>query len=134
MTESQRPSLSYRDAGVDIDAGDQLVEDLPLALAQGTDPTHEFLQRRIDCIVLSALQGGPQRLKDGLVVQTNFNKYRSLRINEMPDVELTIVPSTEAPTGIGEPGLPCVAPAVANAMARLGLGRPRRLPFIGGIV
>ena len=73
-------------------------------------------------------------LKDGLVQQTNFDSYRSLRINEMPEVEVVIVPSTEKPTGVGEPGLPAVAPAMANAMARLGLGRPKRLPFVGGIV
>ncbi len=73
-------------------------------------------------------------LKDGLVVQGNFDTYRSLRINEMPDVEVTLGPTTETPPGVGEPGLPAVAPAVANAMARLGLGRPKRLPFVGGIV
>ena len=56
----------------------------------------------------------------------NFDTYRSLRIHEMPEVEVTIVPSTEKPTGVGEPGVPPIGPAVANAMARLGLGRPRR--------
>lgn len=73
-------------------------------------------------------------LKDGIVQQQNFNTYRSLRIDEMPEVEVVIVPSTEKPTGVGEPGVPCVAPAVANAMSKLGLGRPRRLPFVGGLV
>jgi len=73
-------------------------------------------------------------LDGGRVVPTNFDTYRSLRIDEMPEVEVVIVPSTEAPTGVGEPGVPPAAPAVANAMARLGLGRPRRLPMVGASV
>jgi isoquinoline 1-oxidoreductase beta subunit len=73
-------------------------------------------------------------LDDGRPVQSNFDSYRSLRINEMPEVEVTIVPSTEKPTGVGEPGVPPIAPAVANAMARLGLPRPRRLPVVRGVV
>jgi len=71
-------------------------------------------------------------LDDGRPVPGNFDAYRSLRIHEMPEVEVTIVPSTEKPTGVGEPGVPPIGPAVANAMARLGLGRPRRLPIVRG--
>ncbi len=69
-------------------------------------------------------------LKDGHPVQGNFNDYRSLRMHEMPLVEVTIVRSNEKPTGVGEPGVPPIAPAVANALARLGLPRPRRLPML----
>jgi len=47
----------------------------------------------------------------------------------LPDIEVAIVPSSEAPTGVGEPGVPAVAPAVANAMARRTGKRPSRLPF-----
>ncbi len=72
-------------------------------------------------------------LDQGRPVQTNFDTYRSLRINEMPEVEVTIVKSSEKPTGVGEPGVPPIGPAVANAMARLGLGRPRQLPFVKGV-
>ena len=60
----------------------------------------------------------------------NFDEYRSLRINEMPEVEVVIVPSAEKPTGVGEPGVPPAAPAIANAIARLGRERPSRLPMI----
>jgi isoquinoline 1-oxidoreductase beta subunit len=66
----------------------------------------------------------------GRPVQGNFDTYRSLRINQMPDIEVTILPSAEKPTGVGEPGVPPIGPAVANAMARLGLERPRRLPIV----
>ena len=69
-------------------------------------------------------------LDEGRPVPANFDAYRSLRIHEMPDIEVTIVSSTEKPTGVGEPGVPPIAPAVANAMARLGLPRPGRLPFV----
>jgi isoquinoline 1-oxidoreductase beta subunit len=76
---------------------------------------------------------GEIALDEGRPVQGNFDNYRSLRINEMPEVEVTIVPSAEKPTGIGELGVPTIGPAVANAMARLGLGRPRRLPMVRGV-
>jgi isoquinoline 1-oxidoreductase beta subunit len=76
---------------------------------------------------------GEITLKDGKPEQDNFDTYRSLRINEMPDVEVTIVRSSEKPTGVGEPGVPPIGPAVANAMARLGMDRPRRLPVVRGV-
>ncbi|KKC24717.1 aldehyde oxidase [Sphingomonas sp. SRS2] len=69
-------------------------------------------------------------LKAGLPTVSNFNDYRSLRINEMPEIEVVIVPSNAAPTGIGEPGVPPLAPAVANALAALGHSRPSRLPMV----
>lgn len=73
---------------------------------------------------------GEITLDEGRPVQGNFDTYRSLRINEMPEVEVVIVPSTEKPTGVGEPGVPPLSPAVANAMARLGIQRPRQLPLV----
>ncbi len=77
---------------------------------------------------------GQITLDAGRPVQTNFHEYRSLRIHEMPAVEVTIIPSTEKPSGIGEPGVPPIGPAVANALAALGHGRPRQLPMQGGTV
>lgn len=71
-------------------------------------------------------------MEDGRVVPGNFDTYRSLRINEMPAVKVTIVKSSESPTGVGEPGVPPIGPAVANAMARLGRVRPRQLPIVPG--
>lgn len=68
-------------------------------------------------------------LEEGRVVQSNFHDYRPLRIQEMPEIEVHIVPSAEAPTGVGEPGVPPIVPAVANAMLAL-TGEPvQRLPF-----
>jgi isoquinoline 1-oxidoreductase beta subunit len=68
-------------------------------------------------------------LHAGRVVQSNFHDYRPLRIDEMPAVEVHIVPSSAKPTGVGEPGVPPIAPAVANAWRRLTGQRLHRLPF-----
>ena len=68
-------------------------------------------------------------LDKGRVVQSNFNDYRMLRINEMPRVDVVIVPSSEKPTGVGEPGVPPIGPAVANAWRALTGTAVRHLPF-----
>jgi isoquinoline 1-oxidoreductase beta subunit len=78
---------------------------------------------------LSAALHGAITLKDGVVEQSNFHQYAPIRIDEMPNVEVYIVPSTEKPTGIGEPGVPPVAPAVANAIAAATGKRVRNLPI-----
>ena len=78
---------------------------------------------------LSAALHGAITLKDGRVEQSNFHDYRPLRINEMPRVEVHIVPSNEKPTGVGEPGVPPIAPAVANALAAATGQRLRNLPL-----
>lgn len=78
---------------------------------------------------LGAVLYGTITLKDGRVEQDNFNSYRVLRINEMPKVEVHIVPSTEPPTGVGEPGVAPVGPAVANAIFAATGKRIRMLPF-----
>ncbi len=68
-------------------------------------------------------------LKDGVVEQANFDTYEPLRMSDMPVVEVHIVPSSEAPTGIGEPGVPPLAPAVANAIFAATGERLRSLPL-----
>jgi isoquinoline 1-oxidoreductase subunit beta len=78
---------------------------------------------------LSAALYGSLTLKNGVVVQSNFHDYRLLRLNEMPRVEAYIVPSTERMGGVGEPGVPPIAPAVANAVAVLTGKRLRELPL-----
>ena len=68
-------------------------------------------------------------LKDGRVEQSNFHDYQMLRMFESPEIEVYIVPSTESPTGVGEPGVPPVAPALANAIFAVTGKRVRRLPI-----
>ena len=78
---------------------------------------------------LSAALSGAITFKDGRVQQSNFDDYRVLRLPDMPRVEVHIVPSTERPGGIGEPGTPPIAPAVANAVAALTGERLREMPL-----
>jgi isoquinoline 1-oxidoreductase beta subunit len=74
---------------------------------------------------LSAALTGAVTLKDGKVEQGNFDDYPVLRINEMPAIEVHIVPSKAKPSGVGEPGTPVIAPALANALALID-GKPVR--------
>ncbi|MCF6371372.1 xanthine dehydrogenase family protein molybdopterin-binding subunit [Rhizobium halophilum] len=66
----------------------------------------------------------------GKVVQSNFHDYRSIRINEMPEVVVEIIKSSQRPTGVGEPGLPPIGPAVANAWRSLTGTPVRQLPIV----
>ncbi len=68
-------------------------------------------------------------IQNGQVQQSNFDNYPMLRIADMPKVEVHLVPSHESPGGIGEPGVPSTAPAVANAIFAATGKRLRRLPF-----
>ncbi len=78
---------------------------------------------------LSAVLYGAITIDKGATEQSNFHDYQVLRINEMPKVDVYIVPSTENPTGVGEPGVPPIAPAVANAIAAATGQRLRKLPL-----
>jgi isoquinoline 1-oxidoreductase beta subunit len=78
---------------------------------------------------LSAALYGEITLKNGRVEQSNYHDYPVLRINEMPRVEAHIVPSNEEPGGIGEPVVPTVAPALANAIFAATGVRVRSLPI-----
>ncbi|MBV7540402.1 xanthine dehydrogenase family protein molybdopterin-binding subunit [Acidovorax sp. sic0104] len=75
------------------------------------------------------LPGAAITLKDGVVEQSNFGDFAVPRITDMPQVAVHIVPSAEPPTGMGEPGLPPLAPAFANAIAQITGKTPRELPF-----
>jgi isoquinoline 1-oxidoreductase beta subunit len=68
-------------------------------------------------------------LRDGVVEQSNFHDYEPMRISDMPKVEVHIVASAEPPTGVGEPGVPAIAPAVANALLAATGVRTLALPF-----
>jgi isoquinoline 1-oxidoreductase beta subunit len=75
------------------------------------------------------LPGSAITLKNGQVEQSNFGDFTVARITDIPEFDVHIVPSADPPTGMGEPGLPPLAPAFANAIARL-TGKPvRQLPF-----
>ncbi len=78
---------------------------------------------------LTAALMGEISLDKGRIKQSNFHDYRVMRLTEMPRIEVHIVPSTERPGGVGEPGTPPIAPAVANAVFALTGKRLRQLPL-----
>jgi len=77
----------------------------------------------------TTLPGAAITLKDGVVEQSNFSDYVVARLPDMPLVTVHIMPSSDAPTGMGEPGFPPLAPALANAVFTLTGKRLRKLPF-----
>ncbi len=82
---------------------------------------------------LSACLYGDLTLDKGQVKQGNFHEYQVARMPDMPIVEVHFVPSNDAPTGLGEPGLPPLAPAIANAIFKLNGKRVRTQPFSKGL-
>jgi isoquinoline 1-oxidoreductase beta subunit len=108
------------------------VERVICAVDCGVSVNPDVIRAQMEgCIgfALGALYHSEIDIKGGRAVQRNFDTYRSLRVYEMPKVEVHIVQSTEKLTGAGEPGVPPLALAVANAVAKLGGPRVRRLPF-----
>jgi isoquinoline 1-oxidoreductase subunit beta len=77
---------------------------------------------------LTAALKGAITIKEGQVEQTNFDKYPMLRFNEMPEIEIDILPSDRNPSGVGEAGVPPIGPAVANAIFAAAGKRVRHLP------
>jgi isoquinoline 1-oxidoreductase subunit beta len=78
---------------------------------------------------ISAAIKGQITFTDGKANETNFHQYEVLRMSEMPKIEVHIYPSKDVPAGVGEPGLPPVAPALGNAIFNLTGTRLRKLPF-----
>jgi isoquinoline 1-oxidoreductase beta subunit len=114
------------------DAGKITVDRVVCAVDCGTPINPDVIVAQMEGGIgfgLGAVLHGAITLKDGHVEQDNFNSYRVLRMNEMPKVEVHIVPSTEAPTGVGEPGVAPLGPAVANAIFAATGKRMHVLPF-----
>lgn len=82
---------------------------------------------------LGAVLHSAINLEDGRVMETNFDGYEVLRLDEMPEVEVHILPSAERPTGVGEPGVPPIGPALANAYRAATGKRIGVLPFAKGL-
>lgn len=119
-------------AEVSMKDGKVRVERVVCAVDCGVAVNPDVIRAQMEgCIgfALGHLYYGEIEVKNGRAAQRNFDTYRSLRIHEMPKVEVHIVQSDASPTGVGEPGVPPLAPAVANAVAKLGGPRVRRLPF-----
>jgi isoquinoline 1-oxidoreductase beta subunit len=119
-------------AEVSVEKGRLRVHRVVAAVDCGTALNPDSVEHQIEGAVvygLSAALRGEITLGGGAVVQGNFDEYEPLRMDEMPEVEVHIVPSREAPGGLGEPGLPPIAPAVANALFAATGKRLRQLPL-----
>ncbi len=119
-------------AEVSLDRGKLKVERVVCAVDCGIAVNPETVVAQVESAVafgLSQALHSKLTLKDGRVEQSNYHDFRVLRMSGMPRVEVHIVPSTEKPTGIGEPATPPVAPAVANALFALTGQRLRELPL-----
>lgn len=123
-------------AEVSVDAHGQVrVDRVVCAVDCGTPINPDVIKAQMEGGIgfgLGAALYGAITLKDGRVEQSNFNGYRVLRMNEMPKVEVHIVPSTLPPTGVGEPGVAPIGPAVANAIFAASGKRLRTLPLMDG--
>ncbi len=119
-------------AEVSVDNGKIRVHRVVAAVDCGMVINPDGVEQQIESAIvygLSAALHGAITLDKGRVVQSNFHDYAPLRFSEMPQVEVHIVASTHPPSGIGEPGTPPIAPAVANALFTLSGKRLRRMPF-----
>jgi isoquinoline 1-oxidoreductase subunit beta len=119
-------------ADVSTDGSMIKVERIVAAVDCGTAVNPDVVTAQVEGAIgfaLSSVLRNQITLKDGSVEQQNFDDYEPTRMREMPEVEVYIVPSNEHPTGIGEPGVPPLAPAIGNAIFAATGERLRTLPF-----
>jgi isoquinoline 1-oxidoreductase beta subunit len=120
-------------AEVSVSSGSVRVERVVAAVDCGQVVNPDMVVAQVEGGIvfgLSAALKGEITVEDGRVQQTNFDNYPVLRIHEMPQVEVHILPSTASPGGMGEPPVPAIAPAVTNAVFAATGKRLRRLPTI----
>jgi isoquinoline 1-oxidoreductase beta subunit len=119
-------------AEVSVEDGRIRVHEVTCAVDCGIAVNPETIRAQLQGAVafgLSATLHSALSLEDGRVQESNFDGYKVLRLAEMPEVSVHIVPSTDPPGGVGEPGTPPIAPAVANAVFALTGKRLRDLPL-----
>ncbi|MFD0913763.1 xanthine dehydrogenase family protein molybdopterin-binding subunit [Methylophilus luteus] len=119
-------------AEVSVKEGEVKVHRVVVAIDCGLAVNPDGVQAQMESSVayaLGAALSSEISFKDGQVVQSNFHDYQVLRMKDMPKVEVHIVKSTEKMGGVGEPGVPPLAPAVANAVFAATGKRIRRLPI-----
>ncbi len=108
------------------------IEKIVVAIDCGTAVNPDNVKAQVEGATVMALMAALRdsiTFQDGVPQQTNFHNYRIMRLSETPPIEVHIVPSAEKPDGVGEPGLPPLAPALANAVFAATGKRMRKLPF-----
>ena len=126
-------SIVAQVAEVSMQGGKPHVHRVVCAIDCGTVVNPGTVAQQVESSVnfaLTAALFGQIDIQDGVVQQTNFNNYPLVSMAQSPVVETWIVPSTHSPEGVGEPAVPPVAPAVANAMFKLTGKRRRALPLV----
>jgi CO/xanthine dehydrogenase Mo-binding subunit len=121
-------------AEISIDGGDLTVHKISCVVDCGQMVNPRIVESQIESGIifgLSAALWGDVTIVGGQVRQTNFNSYRVLRNGESPEIDVHLLDSDETPGGIGEAGVPLVAPALCNAIFAATGKRLRSLP-IGG--
>jgi isoquinoline 1-oxidoreductase subunit beta len=119
-------------AEVSVVEGEIRVHRVVAAIDCGRTVNPEIVRAQIESAIVFGLTAALKNeihFEEGSAVEGNFDSYPMLRMNEMPDVEVHIVESDASPSGVGEPGVPPIAPAVANAVFRATGKRLRKLPL-----
>jgi isoquinoline 1-oxidoreductase beta subunit len=118
---------------VSVIGGQLKVHRVVSAVDIGTPVSPDGIRAQVESAIVYGLTAALKSqitIKDGRAVQSNFDRFSTLPMNETPLIEVFIVPSTLPPTGIGEPGLPPTAPALTNAIFAATGKRIRRLPIV----
>jgi isoquinoline 1-oxidoreductase beta subunit len=120
-------------AEISLDSNGRIkVEQVTCAVDCGLAINPHIIEAQVESAIMfgmSAALYGEIRMEQGKVVTSNFHNYPVVRMHQAPQIDVVIMPSTEDPTGIGEPATPVIGPAIANAYARLTGTRLRKLPF-----
>jgi isoquinoline 1-oxidoreductase subunit beta len=122
----------HRRVRVDRASGDAIVEKLTLVVDAGTIVHPDGAKAQVEGASLwglsMALHEGSEFV-NGLPKDTNLDTYTPLRMGDVPEIEVELIPSSEAPVGLGEPATTPVAPAIANAIFAATGARVRHLPI-----
>jgi isoquinoline 1-oxidoreductase subunit beta len=119
-------------AEVSIEKGDVRVHRVVAAVDCGRVINPDGVRAQLESAILYGLSAalfGEITVKDGAVQQSNFHDYQVARMGDAPRMEIYLIPSTADPKGVGEPGVPPLAPAVTNALFQLTGKRVRSLPI-----
>ena len=125
-------TASVVQARVDPGTGNVQIEKITCAVDCGIVVNPDGARSQIEGSILFGVSNALKErgtVANGALVQSNFHDYQVLRMNEAPEVEVHIVPSTEYPTGLGEPGTTTVAPALSNAIFAATGARVRQVPL-----
>jgi isoquinoline 1-oxidoreductase subunit beta len=120
------------EVSVDKASGKIKVHNYWVAIDGGLIIQPDNVNAQLESAIIYALSGALSEeltVKDGAVQQSNFNDYQVLRMSDVPQIHMKVLVTDNPPTGMGEVGIPCVAPAIGNAVAQLTGKRLRHLPM-----